>query len=86
MDMNQANTQPEPVEALHMTVSGRVQGVGFRPFVYRLAHTHNLTGWVRNCTGQVEIRIQGENQALHAFTRGLFRHAPPLSKPLLETC
>jgi len=86
MDMNQANTQPEPVEALHMTVSGRVQGVGFRPFVYRLAQAHNLTGWVRNCTGQVEIRIQGENQALHAFTRGLFRHAPPLSKPLLETC
>jgi len=86
MELNPANTQPEPVEALHMTVSGRVQGVGFRPFIYRLAHTHNLKGWVRNCTGQVEIHIQGESQALRAFTRGLFRHAPPLSQPLLETC
>ncbi|MDH3830820.1 MAG: carbamoyltransferase HypF [Gammaproteobacteria bacterium] len=76
----------EPVAAVYLTVSGRVQGVGFRPFIYRLAHSHHLTGWVRNCTGQVEIHIQGENQALHAFTRRLFQHAPPLSRPVLENC
>ncbi|NOR40574.1 MAG: carbamoyltransferase HypF, partial [Gammaproteobacteria bacterium] len=86
MEMNSANTQPEPVEAVHMTVSGRVQGVGFRPFIYRLAQSHKLTGWVRNCTGQVEIHIQGENQALRAFSRSLFRSAPSLSQPLLESC
>ena len=86
MEMNSANTQLEPVEAVHMTISGRVQGVGFRPFIYRLAQSHKLTGWVRNATGQVEIRIQGENQALRAFFRGLFRNAPPLSQPLLENC
>ena len=86
MDLNLANKTPEPVEALQLTVSGRVQGVGFRPFIYRLAHTHHLTGWVRNCTGQVEMHIQGEQQALYAFTRRLFQNAPPLSKPLLESC
>ena len=84
MDLNIAT--PDPVAALHLTVSGRVQGVGFRPFTYRLAQTLDLCGWVRNATGQVEIHIQGENQALHAFTRRLFQHAPPLSEPLLKSC
>jgi hydrogenase maturation protein HypF len=84
MDLNIAT--PDPVAALHLTVSGRVQGVGFRPFIYRLAETLELYGWVRNSTGQVEIHIQGENQALHTFTRRLFQHAPPLSQPLLESC
>jgi hydrogenase maturation factor HypF (carbamoyltransferase family) len=85
MDLNVADMVAEPVEALHLVVSGRVQGVGFRPFIYRLAHTHNLTGWVRNRTGQVEIHVQGESQALYAFTRRLLQHAPPLSQPLFVT-
>jgi hydrogenase maturation protein HypF len=72
--------------AIHLTVSGRVQGVGFRPFIYRLAHTYHLTGWVRNCTGQVEIHVQGKNQALRAFTHRLLQQAPPLSSPVLENC
>ncbi len=71
MNLNVADTLAEPVEALHLIVSGRVQGVGFRPFIYRLGQTHNLSGWVRNCSGQVEIHIQGEYQALYAFTRRL---------------
>ena len=86
MDVNVIQPIPEPVEALHLIVSGRVQGVGFRPFIYRLAQSHRLTGWVRNRTGQVEIHVQGENQALYAFTRRLFQHAPPLSQPQLESC
>lgn len=86
MDLNTASVTRAPIDALHLTLSGRVQGVGFRPFIYRLAHTHNLTGWVRNCTGLVEIHIQGEHHSLHAFTRRLFQHAPPLSKPVLECC
>lgn len=86
MDLNVANSPPEPVAALHLIVSGRVQGVGFRPFIYRLAQSQQLHGWVRNGTGQVEIHIQGNNQALHIFTRRLFQHAPPLSQPLLESC
>jgi len=43
-------------------VRGVVQGVGFRPFVYRLAHEQNLTGWVRNTSGSVEIEAEGEFQ------------------------
>ena len=86
MDAIPANTSTEAVEALRLTLAGRVQGVGFRPFIYRLAHSHHLSGWVRNCSGQVEIHIQGEHQALYAFTRRLFQHAPPLSRPLLESC
>ena len=85
-DLDTSDNIADLVTAVHLTVSGRVQGVGFRPFIYRLAHTHHLNGWVRNCTGQVEIHIQGENQALHAFTRRLFQHAPPLSRPVLENC
>ncbi len=40
-------------------VGGRVQGVGFRPFVYRLAQEYQLSGWVRNDGGTVEIHAQG---------------------------
>jgi hydrogenase maturation protein HypF len=86
MDTGLTGTPRDSIEALHMTVTGRVQGVGFRPFIYRLAQSHRLTGWVRNCTGQVEIHVQGENQALYAFTRRLFQHAPPLSQPVLAHC
>ena len=86
IDTTRSGTPPDSVEALHMTVTGRVQGVGFRPFIYRLAQSHRLVGWVRNCTGQVEIHVQGENQALYAFTRRLFQHAPPLSQPVLAHC
>jgi len=72
--------------ALRLVLSGRVQGVGFRPFVYRLALAHGLSGWVRNRVGQVEIFIQGGDAALQAFTHDLLHRAPPLSAPHLESC
>jgi len=68
-------------EARQWILGGRVQGVGFRPFVYRLAVRHALSGWVRNRVGQVEIHAQGAPEALAAFGRGLIDEAPPLSKP-----
>ena len=46
------------IEARRWRVGGRVQGVGYRPFVYRLAHESNLSGWVRNNGGEVEIQAQ----------------------------
>ncbi len=67
-------------------VTGRVQGVGFRPFVYRLAQSQGLAGWVLNRVGQVEIHVQGSPNTLRAFTRSLFHQAPPLSRPRLESC
>jgi len=58
-------------------IGGRVQGVGFRPFVYRLAHLFDLTGWVRNNGGEVEIHAQGPADRLQAFGDALLKRAPP---------
>ena len=67
-------------QAISLTVGGRVQGVGFRPFVYRLAHRLGLCGWVRNESGTVEIFLQGPAPALTDFERGLIAEAPPLAQ------
>ncbi|MFN3545682.1 MAG: carbamoyltransferase HypF [Thiobacillus sp.] len=67
--------------AQHITISGRVQGVGFRPFVYRLARAHGITGWVRNANGAVEIHAEGEPAHLQQFAEALVTEAPPLSVP-----
>ncbi len=60
-------------------VQGIVQGVGFRPFVYRLAHELELSGWVRNTPAGVEIEIQGTETALISFEHALSCEAPPLA-------
>lgn len=81
-DAPQSNLHPDaPLQALRLTVSGRVQGVGFRPFVYRLAHQFGLHGWVRNEAGTVEIWVQGVTAALEAFEQALLEQAPPLARP-----
>jgi hydrogenase maturation protein HypF len=72
-----------PVETRRWCIGGRVQGVGFRPFVYRLAHQYGLSGWVRNRIGQVEICTQGVRSAQEAFGAALICHAPPLAQPQL---
>ncbi|HET9463001.1 MAG TPA: acylphosphatase, partial [Thiobacillus sp.] len=71
---------PERV-AQSITIGGRVQGVGFRPFVYRLAHQHQITGWVRNVDGAVEIHAEGRPAQLQRFSDALLNEAPPLSAP-----
>lgn len=62
--------------ARFLRLRGVVQGVGFRPFVFRLARTHGITGWVRNGSDGVEVHAEGEEGALDAFVRDL-RTAPP---------
>jgi len=69
------------VQALQIIITGRVQGVGFRPFVSCLANELGLSGWVRNCSGKVEIRVEGVNKALSAFIKALHNQAPPLAQP-----
>ena len=66
-------------------IAGRVQGVGFRPFVYRLAEEHRLTGWVQNRLGEVEVLAQGAPAALEAFAQALLERAPPLARPRIIT-
>ena len=67
--------------AVSMTLAGHVQGVGFRPFVYRLAHQHGVCGDVRNRMGEVEILACASAAALIDFERDLIDRAPPLSSP-----
>ena len=62
-------------------VGGTVQGVGFRPFVYRLARELELAGWVRNDERGVQIEVEGEREAVDAFLlRGCRAQAPPLAR------
>lgn len=64
-------------------LDGQVQGVGFRPFVYRLATALGLRGWVRNRVGEVEIQAEGAAALLDRFGRALLDDAPPLARPRL---
>lgn len=71
---------PEMVRAARQVrVRGVVQGVGFRPFVHRLARRYRLGGWVRNRFGDVEIVVEGTEGALQAFLSDLKTSAPPLA-------
>jgi len=65
-------------------LTGRVQGVGFRPFVYRLAQELQLAGYVRNLRGDVEVIVAGPEASLDAFVRGLTERAPPLARPVVR--
>jgi hydrogenase maturation protein HypF len=63
-----------------LAVEGVVQGVGFRPFVYRLALELGLDGVVRNAAGRVEIEVAGDEATLEAFARRLVTDAPPRAR------
>lgn len=61
------------------TICGIVQGVGFRPFVYRLAREHGLCGWVCNTPSGVVIEVQGAPEKLAVFAQLLSGNPPPLA-------
>lgn len=63
----------------HIHITGIVQGVGFRPFVYGLATELGLKGWVKNTSAGVEIAIEGSDQSIHNFTTRLRDEVPPLA-------
>lgn len=66
-------------ERLRLIVHGAVQGVGFRPFVYRLATDLGLDGWVRNVPQGVLIEVEGGHADLEAFRARLVTDAPSLA-------
>jgi len=64
--------------ALRLRVTGIVQGVGFRPFIYRLAVSRGLAGYVLNLGGsEVEIYVEGSPDQLASFIKGLYWERPP---------
>ena len=74
------NLVDRQTKTLIITIHGIVQGVGFRPFVYRLAHRHGLTGTVANNSDGVHIRIRGTEAALDDFIAALRTEAPPSAR------
>jgi hydrogenase maturation protein HypF len=64
-------------ERARVAVRGAVQGVGFRPFVYRLATELQLPGWVSNSAQGVFIEVEGENTVLQRFLVRLREEKPP---------
>jgi hydrogenase maturation protein HypF len=70
----------KPLKSLRIIVRGVVQGVGFRPFIYRLAHEHKLAGWVRNTSGSVEIEVEGDESSVDRFVLEIRQSAPPMAK------
>lgn len=71
---------PAP-ESRRWLMGGRVQGVGYRAFVFNLAQRFGLSGIVQNLSGEVLVEAQGEPCALEAFAAALVSDAPPLARP-----
>lgn len=84
MNLQRRDTdRAEQRRARLFVVGGRVQGVGFRPFVYRQATANAVSGWVRNETSRVVIHAEGSAAALAKFEMALILAAPPLAEPHL---
>jgi hydrogenase maturation protein HypF len=68
------------IVARRIRVTGVVQGVGYRPFVWRLAREHDLAGWVRNDGAGVDLEVEGPVGQVDAFLAALKTRAPPLAQ------
>jgi hydrogenase maturation protein HypF len=64
---------------IRLAIEGIVQGVGFRPFVYRLATAHSLGGWVRNTPAGVLIEVEGPPASIELFRDTILMEPPPLA-------
>ena len=67
---------------IRIRITGLVQGVGFRPFVYRSAITHQISGWVKNSREGVVIEASGTRENLDSFTCDLKNNYPPVARIL----
>ena len=77
------HTPAEGSAARQIVVTGRVQGVGFRPFVYVTAHDLGIQGTVLNGSGKVFIHAEGSPALLDRLEHALVNLAPPLARPEL---
>jgi hydrogenase maturation protein HypF len=76
-EVTQPTSSSTTYRRLCVEIHGAVQGVGFRPFVYRLAIELSLAGWIINNSRGVFIEVEGEQPALDVFLNRLFTEAPP---------
>ncbi|MEM5776776.1 MAG: acylphosphatase, partial [Anaerolineaceae bacterium] len=67
-------------KGLKLKITGIVQGVGFRPFIYSLAVNNRLKGWVLNSSSGVEIEVNGPPDALERFVAQIREQTPPLAR------
>jgi len=67
------------LESYHIHITGQVQGVGFRPFVYKLAISYGLKGWVKNTIDGVHVQINADKDLASAFYLALIENSPELS-------
>lgn len=70
-------TDSNNLTRLHLYLQGHVQGVGFRPFVYRIATELGLGGFVRNSTGGVIVEVEGPFELIDVFVQRLINNPPP---------
>lgn len=68
------------MKAYHVHIQGQVQGVGFRPYVYRLANELRLCGWANNGTDGVHVEIEGDARAVTMFLHALVRNVPATAR------
>ena len=74
------STMSKPAaQRLRITLRGAVQGVGFRPFVYRLATEMSLTGWVLNSSSGLTVEVEGPPEALRRFEERIESERPRAS-------
>lgn len=67
------------IQRVHIVIRGAVQGVGFRPFIFKLAKSMSLNGWVLNSSQGVFIEAEGEKERLENFILSIDKEKPPVS-------
>jgi len=77
--MDQTADKEKVTRRVKATVHGIVQGVGFRPFIYQLAHRYNLKGYVTNTSHGVDIDVEGESPSIDSFLKAIRSESPPLA-------
>lgn len=78
--MAYSKTQKKAYQRLQLICQGIVQGVGFRPTIYRLASAYGLSGFVQNTGQGVIIEIEGASEKVEAFVKNLPSSLPPLAR------
>ncbi len=67
------------LQSLHIHIDGLLEGVGFRPFVYNLAESLRVGGWIRSTPAGADITVEGAPEAVHRFVQLVQEKAPPLA-------